>query len=345
MIKKLVATLVLILGCIGANATEYYTEQFDAYSYSFDLNGLSLTYTPDGSTNFYSIAATNITELPVDTTGYPGIYTGGDGIVPIYIQDPKTVKIYGTPYTRFYLSGDGYLMFNAIVKDWTPTIAEHFAYQRIALFWTDLYSPAGGTISAVQLNDRMVVTYDHVRFAYSGYYCTAQCELYFDGRIRMSWLDCDNWNGGYNIIVGLSDGNGTPGDFSETDLSDFPFDQDQDGLPDAWEIYYYGNIAWCLPEEDWFDEDGYDNMSEYIAGTDPADPNSYFQTTSSASGGSQMAINWNAVEGRKYKVWYKNTLVSGSYTAVPGYLNYPTSNYVFNATLDQRYYKVSVEMQ
>jgi len=50
------------------------------------------------------------------------------------------------------------------------------------------------------------------------------------------------------------------------------FDTDHDGLPDAWEVQYFGNLA-QTPWDD-FDGDGVSNYDEYIDGTDPTDPTS-----------------------------------------------------------------------
>jgi hypothetical protein len=45
---------------------------------------------------------------------------------------------------------------------------------------------------------------------------TFQIEMYFDGRIQLSWLGIASENG----IVGLSDGLGIPPEFQETDFSE-----------------------------------------------------------------------------------------------------------------------------
>jgi len=47
-----------------------------------------------------------------------------------------------------------------------------------------------------------------------------------------------------------------------------PVDEDQDGLPDDWEINYFGSIESCNPGDD-SDTDGLTNAQEYVAGTHP----------------------------------------------------------------------------
>ena len=49
-------------------------------------------------------------------------------------------------------------------------------------------------------------------------------------------------------------------------------DSDLDGLPDAWELTFFGNLTTSSgsPGED-FDNDGFDDRSEFLAGTHPVD--------------------------------------------------------------------------
>ncbi len=51
-------------------------------------------------------------------------------------------------------------------------------------------------------------------------------------------------------------------------------DTDGDGLPDWWEEKYFGGPTAAVAHED-FDGDGFTNLEEYLAGTDPTDPTSY----------------------------------------------------------------------
>lgn len=55
---------------------------------------------------------------------------------------------------------------------------------------------------------------------------------------------------------------------------DDDYDMDNDGLPDAWERQYGGCDECMNPGAD-PDNDGYTNLEEYLAGSDPTDPNSY----------------------------------------------------------------------
>jgi hypothetical protein len=48
-------------------------------------------------------------------------------------------------------------------------------------------------------------------------------------------------------------------------------DRDQDGLPDSWEIHYFGDLRQGADDDP--DGDGFSNLAEYLDGTSPIDPN------------------------------------------------------------------------
>lgn len=77
-------------------------------------------------------------------------------------------------------------------------------------------------------------------------------------------------------------------------------DTDLDGLPDDWEIRYFGSIDKYSWNDD-PDGDGFDNLHEYLADTNPNDKTSYLRLSAAryASGG--ISLHWTGgVEATQY---------------------------------------------
>jgi hypothetical protein len=73
----------------------------------------------------------------------------------------------------------------------------------------------------------------------------------------------------------------------------FADDTDNDGLADSWEMANFGslNAAGGNPGDD-PDHDGMSNYAEFIAGTNPNDPNSCLRITNISLQGNGVLLNW-----------------------------------------------------
>ena len=87
-------------------------------------------------------------------------------------------------------------------------------------------------------------------------------------------------------------------------------DTDGDGLPDWWELKYFGDPVDADPFADG-DADGFNNISEYIADTDPTNPASYPAIRAIDWIQGAMRINFPASTARVYHVEYSDSGMIG----------------------------------
>lgn len=204
---------------VVTTAPDYFAQSFDN---DFGIVNTSFTFTPNGSPSFYGALQTeNGGVYPTDPTG--GLILNfnvlGD---PIEAQPlaGKMLSFYGDAYSSIFISSEGHVGFGE--PGTTPNSAgQHFATPQISVFPLDAFS--GGEVSILQDADKFIVTYDGVPSAGSvpPVPNDVQLELFFDGKIRISYLETDPAVAG---VVGLSSGLGldgaAPADFVETDLSE-----------------------------------------------------------------------------------------------------------------------------
>jgi hypothetical protein len=83
-------------------------------------------------------------------------------------------------------------------------------------------------------------------------------------------------------------------------LGTLPEDSDGNGLPDAWELQYFGIIG-VDPGDD-LDGDGMSNRQEYLAGTNPNDSESRFAVVEVTAVPGGVRIEWSSEPGRTYRI-------------------------------------------
>ena len=192
---------------------DYFTEQFEASDN--DLDNLMLTLTADGSASTYSACVTPITEFPTDPTGSTSLALTDDSYAEVVLTSGAQVNLYGVAYDRLYVGSNGYITFGSGDADYTESLADHFDLPRLSGLFDDLYPPSGGTVSWTQLVDRVVVTFEDISEFSASNLNNFQFELFFDGTIRIAYLNVDAADG----LAGISEGAGIPADFVESDLS------------------------------------------------------------------------------------------------------------------------------
>jgi|GEM_PF-637370 len=192
-----------------------YTEEFLG---DFDLQNTSLLWSPNGSIDVYALCTAPAFTFPTDPAGGTNLTLADNGTATITLGGGQQVSLYGVNYGTFHIGANGYITFNTADTDSTPTFADHFNRPRISALFANLNPALGGTVSWKQLADRVAVTFENVPIASTTNSNSFQYELFFDGRIRLTFLTVQATSG----ITGLSAGGGIPADFAESNLSSFP---------------------------------------------------------------------------------------------------------------------------
>jgi len=123
-----------------------------------------------------------------------------------------------------------------------------------------------------------------------------------------------------------------------------PFDNDGDGIPDAWELA--NGLSPTDPTDAAKDNDGdgLTNLQEYLAGTDPNDSRNFLGIISVTIAAPDTLITFSSVAGKFYRVESSDDLIAGSWSTIEDNVlgtgaNVAVTN--FNAAdLPQRTYRV-----
>lgn len=101
--------------------------------------------------------------------------------------------------------------------------------------------------------------------------------------------------------------------FVQTDTIQMGIDTDGDGLPDNWERDHAGNLTTLTGAGD-NDVDGLTNSQEYIADTDPLDPNSALRITAftATAFGANNTATWTSRPTRLYSLQKQSDLNSAA---------------------------------
>ena len=121
-----------------------------------------------------------------------------------------------------------------------------------------------------------------------------------------------------------------------------PADADFDGMPDSWEIAQFGSTD-ALPDMD-ADGDGSNNLTEYVAGTDPVNAQSTFTIQELVPDAVGYVISWNSVEGRSYQVLKNSNLFYDEFSAISSIIPYPVNRHTdaVERTEAQLFYQIEV---
>jgi hypothetical protein len=189
----------------------YFTQEM----LGFDLANNSVLFTPEPGVDFYGACTQSIFQLPTNPAGGNVLALEDDDFQEITVGGGEVVSLYGTAYGSFFVGSNGYITFTAGDDTYLESLAEHFSLPRISALFDDLNPEANGQISWKQTEDRVAVTWQNIPEYSNVGANTFQIEMFFDGSIRISWLNisCND------SIIGLSAGEDVPELYAETDIS------------------------------------------------------------------------------------------------------------------------------
>lgn len=123
-------------------------------------------------------------------------------------------------------------------------------------------------------------------------------------------------------------------------------DTDGNGLPDWWELQYFGQLTGTSPTAD-PDHDGQNNLAEFLAGTDPTDSNSVLRlAVQPLSSAPQFALQWPSFENRYYTLIRSTNLLSGFAIVETNILaTPPLNNFIVAPSADnpKAFYRLELE--
>ena len=249
---------IIIPVTMTVEKVDYFTELF-SFEYPFnpqdpnrnDMANQTLTLSPCGSGNYYRACRREATGFPVDPAGGTNIQLRDDDYKQINLGSER-IDFYGTSYDTIYIGSNGYITFVSGDTQYLEGLENHFALPRISALFDDLDPSVGGRVSYKQLNDRIAVTFENVPETGLTGTNSFQIEMFYNGKIRITWLGISAGDG----LVGLSEGNGLPLYFVESNLSEYGLSNDIDNdcdtdLADYSILASYWQAENCRLENNW----------------------------------------------------------------------------------------------
>ena len=215
---------------------KYLTRLFDDSS-AFDLADTQLTFTPDGSDQFYSVCRAQASALPTDPAGGtqlhhyvpPAEYEATfDDYAAVFLTGGRTVSLYGHRTNVVLVSAYGGVNFGAPDPPY-PNDFFHFDRPRVSACFSSFEEVQwsyenGASISWKQQDDRFTVTWENMQQLFGTQIpFSMQVELFFNDSIRITVVGGPpdpKYLG--DLAVGLSRGEGMPADFVNTDFLSMP---------------------------------------------------------------------------------------------------------------------------
>ncbi|MEY2410520.1 MAG: hypothetical protein QOF48_3190, partial [Verrucomicrobiota bacterium] len=214
--------------------------------------------------------------------------------------------------TNVQLANDG--LYDVLATDDIGTVPSNAAKLTVILTPIIIVAPVSQTVPAgSRISVGVAITGNPPPF---GYQWRSNSYIYplIVSNSRTNFVTLPTWpllstNVVYRIVVTnvASTGNGVFAAFNVSTVAD----TDVDGIPDFWSQQYFGHATGQAGDlsraGDDFDGDRMSNLAEYLAGTDPTNPNSYLRIDLVAAPGA-ATVQFAAVSNRTYTVEYTDTV-------------------------------------
>ena len=119
---------------------------------------------------------------------------------------------------------------------------------------------------------------------------------------------------------------------------------DGDELPDDWELRYFSDLS-SRPQDD-SDQDGFIDLYEYYAGTNPTDPASLLIASDPVMASpSEITLSWQSTSNQTYTISCRSDLFTDSWTTVRGGIaaTPPMNTLTIPVTKAPAYYRIGLE--
>ncbi|MEI7729315.1 MAG: M36 family metallopeptidase [Verrucomicrobiota bacterium] len=227
---------------LGVGVSDNYTELFDNATTN-DLAYTSYTFTPDGRTNYW-VCRQPATVFPTDPTGGTLVPLNDNAYAQVTLTGTNTVAIYNRRTNVFFIGSNGYLTMNRGDTNSFESLTNHFSLPRVSACFHDWNPRNGGTISWKQTSKLVAVTFTNVYEAGSTQAVSFQIQMFFDGRIRLTYLNVGITGG----LAGLSAGLGMPNLFMKSDFSTYDSCQLGEAVEATNLVWTTGGDAYWFPE-------------------------------------------------------------------------------------------------
>jgi len=123
-------------------------------------------------------------------------------------------------------------------------------------------------------------------------------------------------------------------------------DANRNGIADAWEMFYFGNISSNRTDQTDTLGNGMSDYAKFIAGLNPTNPASLLQLTPTVvSNATAIELDWDTFPAHAYQIVGSPSVTNGNWTPLTGWIQATSGaeSYTLPSTNQMRFFRVLVE--